>query len=237
MNTINRVVVVVALLGLMVLLTAVLIVPHIIFAGIGQWLMNVGMYFNSIQPVWRFVLGLLLALMVNAGLLLLIFLELRPGGRRFIRVQQVTSGNVTISTDSIVQQLIYHLTAIPRVIKVSPRVNAKGNKVRAVINVDVDAGSNVPALAVELMETVNTLLTESLGLEVYDQPEVRIKVAPSPTPAQKKPAPTPEEPLTEIPVEVQPETPDEMSSETPFEMSPVTPVAPPLPPLLTDEES
>lgn len=207
MNTINRVVLVVALLGLMALLTAIFVLPHIIFTSVGQWMLDVGRYFNGIQPAWRLVLGLLLALIVDAGILLLIFLEVRPGGQRFIRVQQVTGGMAAISTESISQQLAYRLDPIPGVLKVVPRVNAKGDKVRAVIDVEVAAGSDVPDLATELMEAVKMVLTDNLGLQVYGQPEIRMRVAPSPAPVVKKIQPEPEKPRQtppEKPIEVPP---------------------------------
>jgi len=227
MNTVNRVVLVIALLGLMALLTAIFILPHLIFTNVGQWMMNVGRYFNTIQPAWRFVLGLLLALIVDAGILLLIFLEVRPGGRRFIRVQQVTGGMAAISTESIAQQLTYRLDPIPGVLKVAPRVAAKRDKVRAVVDVEVAAGSDVPDLATELMEVVKTVLADSLGLQVYGQPEVRIKVAASPTPVVKKPQPVKERPA--------PEEPRQPPPELPVEVPPPQEWAGP-PPLPVDEE-
>lgn len=201
MNTINRVIIVVALLALMAALTAVCVVPHVIFTTVGQWMVELGRYFDSAQPAWRLILGLLLAVALDIILLLLIFLEVRPGPRRFIRVQQVTGGMATISTESITQQLAYQLDPIPGVIKVTPKVNAKGDKVRAIVDVEVTAGSDVPALATELMEAVKTVLADSLGLQVYGQPEVRIKVAPGPTPVIKKTRPAPEEPLPPQPSE------------------------------------
>lgn len=222
MNTINRVVLVVALLCLMALLTIISVFPHFIFVNIGRWMVDVGTYFNSVQPVWRLILGLLLALILNIIVLFLIYLEVRPGGRRFIRVQQVTGGMATISTESIMQQLAYKLDSIPGVLKVSPRVNAKGDKVQAVVNVEVAAGSDVPDLATELMEAVKTVLADSLGLQVYGQPEVRIKVAPSPTPVVKKTQSTPEKPRQALP-------------ETPVEVPPLREWASP-PPLPTDED-
>lgn len=210
MSTINRVVIVVALLCLMALFTAVCVLPHIIFTNVGEWLTELGRYFNSVQPVWRLVLGILLSLVFDIVILFLIFLEVRPGHRRFIRVQQVTGGMATISTESITQQVAYKLDPIPGVLKVSPKVNAKGDKVRAIVDVEVAAGSDVPDLATELMEAVNTVLADSLGLQVYGQPEVRIKVAPSPTPVVKKPKPVVEKPAPEEPRPALPEKPVEV---------------------------
>lgn len=212
MSTINRVVIVVALLALMALLTAVCVLPHIIFTNVGQWMVDLGRYFNSVHPAWRLVLGLLLSLVLDIAILFLIFLEVRPGHRRFIRVQQVTGGMATISTESITQQVAYQLDPIPGVLKVAPKINAKGDKVRAVVDVEVTAGSDVPKLATALMEAVTTVLADSLGLQVYGQPEVRIKVAPSPTPVIKKPKPTVEKPASKESPQVLPEAPVEVPS-------------------------
>ncbi len=224
MSTINRVVIVVALLALMALLTAVCVLPHIILTNVGQWLVDLGRYFNGVQPAWRMVLGLLLALFLNIVILFLIFLEVRPAHRRFIRVQQVTGGMATISTDSITQQVTYKLDPIPGVLKVSPRINAKGDKVRAVVDVEVAAGSDVPDLATRLMEAVKTVLADSLGLQVYGQPEVRIKVASSPTPVVKKPQPKPGKPAPEAPRQTPPELPRQVPPELPAEVPPPLPV-------------
>ncbi len=224
MSTINRVVIVVALLALMALLTAVCVLPHIILTNVGQWLVDLGRTLNNVQPVWRLVLGLLLALFLNVVILFLIFLEVRPAHRRFIRVQQVTGGMATISTDSITQQVAYKLDPIPGVLKVSPRINAKGDKVRAVVDVEVGAGSDVPDLATRLMEAVKTVLADSLGLQVYGQPEVRIKVAASPTPVVKKPQPKPEKPAPELPRQTPPELPRQVPPEIPAEVPPPLPV-------------
>jgi len=210
MSTLNRVVIVVVLLALMALVTAVCVLPHIILTNVGEWLVNLGQYFNGVQPALRLILGLLLALFLNAVILFLIFLEVRPEHRRFIRVQQVTGGMATISTDSITQQVTYQLDPIPGVLKVAPRINAKGDKVRAVVDVEVAAGSDVPDLASRLMEAVKTVLADSLGLQVYGQPEVRIKVAASPTPVVKKPQPKPEKPAPEMPRQTPPEKPVEV---------------------------
>jgi hypothetical protein len=150
-------------------------------------------------------------------------------------VQQVTGGMATISTDSITQQLAYQLDPIPGVLKVAPKVTAKGDKVRAIVDVEVAAGSDVPNLATELMEAVTTVLADNLGLQVYGQPEVRIKVAASPTPVVKKPQPKKEKPAPETPHQTQPETPPQLPPEIPSETPPSQEWAGP-PPLPTEED-
>lgn len=215
MNTVNRIVLVVILLALMVALTAVFVLPHILLTQVGEWMIRVGQYFNQLQPAWRLAGGVFLALIADLLLLFLIFLEVRPTRKRFIRVQQVTGGMATVSAESIVQQLVYKLDSLPNVIKVAPKVHAKKDKVQAIVDVEVEAGANIPNLATELMETVKTILSGNLGLQVYGQPEVRIKVAPAPTTVVKKTRSTAEKPLPPQPI-VPAEKPQERSGPPPI---------------------
>lgn len=200
MNTVNRVLIVVLLLTLMALLTTLFVLPHIVLTGVGGWMVQWGEYLGGLQAQWlRLVLGLLLSFIVDALIAFLIFLEVRRPRKRFIRVQQVAGGMATISTESIVQQLQHTLDPITNVIKVAPSVNAKRDKVQAIVDVEVKAGANVPAMATELMSVVQEVLTGNLGLHVYGQPEVRIKVAAVPGNGKAKPAPAVPEPVAPPP--------------------------------------
>lgn len=195
MNTVNRVVIVVLLLTLMALLTTVFVLPHIVLTNVGGWMVEWGKFFGGMSAQWlRLTLGLLLSFIVDALIAFLIFLEVRRTRKRFIRVQQVTGGMATISTESIVQQLQHSLDPIMDVIKVAPSVNAKRDKVQAIVDVEVGVNANVPRMATELMDVVHKVLTENLGLQVYGQPEVRIKVAAAPATGKSKPAPAIPEP-------------------------------------------
>ncbi len=216
MNTFNRIIIVVVLLILMVTLTAVFILPHVLLINIGEWLVHIGTFFrDQVIGAWRLGGGILLALLTDLLILLLIFLEVRPARKRFIRVQQVTGGMATISAESIVQQLAYTLDPVLGVIKVTPKVNAKGDKVRAIVDVEVEAGVDIPGLAGQLMEMVKTTLTGKLGLQVYGQPEIRLKVAPAPAPVVKKDVSVREKPLPPVP-SLPAATPQERESPPPI---------------------
>ena len=171
-------------------------------------------------PQWlRWVGGVLLALILDAILAFLIFLEVRRTRKQYIRVQQVTGGMATISTESIVQQLQHNLEPIADVVKVAPKINAKRDKVKAIVDVEVRAGTDVPGMATTLMGMVQRVLTESLGLQVYGQPEVRIKVLPGPLPPLEQPIIPPPEPMPAAPP-VPLEKPEEWAGPPPLEESP-----------------
>lgn len=214
MNIFNRVVVVLTLLVLIVLVTATAVIPHIVLVDAGNWLSGWGNYLDAqIAPGWRLAGGIAVALIFDLIALVLLYLELRPRRKRYIRVQQVRGGMATIETDSIIQQLKYKLDPMPGVLEVAPKVNAKRDKVQAKVDVEVSAGVNVPERAAQLMNVVQSVLVDDLGLQVYGKPEVRIKVAkptgrppvmqpeprsrpepkPEPQPQPFEPEPTPEE--------------------------------------------
>ncbi|MBN2006881.1 MAG: hypothetical protein JXA21_26240 [Anaerolineae bacterium] len=191
MNMFNRVVLVLISLLLMVVLTVSFMYPQGVLISVGEWLKYGGEFFGQQKSLVRIGGGLTLSLIVDAVLAFLIFLELRPQRKRSIRVQQVAGGMVTINDTSITQQIAYKLDPIAGVITVKPQIRAKGDKVKATVQVEVGANVNVPRMATLLMERVQKVLAEDLGLQVYGQPEVQIKVAPSPTKLPPEPEPPP----------------------------------------------
>ncbi|HNT78258.1 MAG TPA: hypothetical protein PKH77_24865, partial [Anaerolineae bacterium] len=118
MNTANRTIIVLLLFLAMVGATVLCIFPDTILSGIGQWLIVGGEYVGGMKEWIRILGGIVLAIILDAALALLIFLEVRPQRKRFIRVQQVSGGMVTINDSSIIQQLKYRLDPLSGVIGV-----------------------------------------------------------------------------------------------------------------------
>ncbi len=195
MNAFNRIVVVVLLLILIPVMTAAFVLPHVVLPGIGDWLRQWGYFFGSgVSPWIRFIAGALLAAIFDIAAILLLVLELRPRRKRYIRVQSVAGGMATIGSESIIRQLQYALDSMPGVLKVSPNIKAKKDQVQAVIDVEVAADVSVPETAQQLMHIAQEVLTEELGLEVYGEPEVRIKVTKKPSGRSRRPRSAPPAP-------------------------------------------
>jgi len=210
MNTFNRIVIVVSLLVLIPLVTVFLVIPHVILSDVGRWATDVGRQLWAADVPLRLGIGLLAALIFTVLALVLVFLELRPRRKRFIRVENLTGGMATIGIESVVRQLEYRLDPIPDVIAVKPEIQVKRGKVQALVHVNMAAGVNVPQVASRLVEEVKDVLGTELGLRVAGEPEVRINVLAQPAgrrsvqPRQVVPATTPELPATpqlpELPV-------------------------------------
>jgi uncharacterized alkaline shock family protein YloU len=178
LNTVNRVFIVILCLVLMVALTTLFLIPHEVLIRLGEWMAQWGHYFLSRSPWARLGIGVLLALIVDVGLAVVIYLEVKRKRKRYIRVQQAAGGMVNISIDSVVEQLKYKLDPVTGVVEVKPNIKAKGDKVQAVVDVTVTKGHNIPTMAQQLVQEVKTALAQDLGLEVAGDPEVRIRVHP-----------------------------------------------------------
>jgi len=176
MNGLNRVIIVIGCLILMATLTALFIFPHVILEGVGRWMMDWGNYLGRQDPWVRLGVGVALAAVVNLLLLAVIVLEVRRRRGRYLRVQQVAGGMATISVESVTELLQHRLDPLPGVINVAPEIHAKGNKVDARVEVGVSRGTNIPETASLLIKTVQSVLTDELGMQIAGQPEVQVTV-------------------------------------------------------------
>ncbi|MBN1486036.1 MAG: hypothetical protein JW981_00255 [Anaerolineae bacterium] len=201
MNIFNRVVVVILVLLLMAGVTFTAITPHVVLTNMGNQLVAWGAALNQLQPAIRLGGGVLAVLLFDLLGIFLLVLELRPKRKRFIHVQQVSGGMATISSESIVQQLIYALDPLPGVVKVKPEVTAKKDMVEAIVEVTVSPDGNVPEMASQLVETVQKVLTSELGLRIAKEPQIRIKVAAPSGRRKAKPSQPPQKELEKAKVE------------------------------------
>lgn len=179
MNIFNRVIMVILLLGLMLILTVVVVFPDQIFSIVGEFLVDWGQYFAWVdqeQQLLRLGMSIGLAFVVDLILALLIFLEVKPKRKRFMKVEQVSGGKATVSLDSITRQLLYKLDPLPGVVKVTPTIQPKGDKIEARLDVVVTRELAVPQMADQLISTAKQAISGDLGLVIAGDPQVRIKV-------------------------------------------------------------
>ena len=206
-NTLNRVVIVIVCLASIAALTALFLLPQIVLIAVGQWMLNWGNYIQGIDPWVRLGTGAAIAVVIDIALAIVIILEVRRPRSRFLRVQQVAGGVANISTDSVVELLEYRLEPIAGVIRVTPKIRAKGNRVTAWVDAGVARDTNVPQTANQLIKVIQSVLTEELGLQIAGQPEVQVTVV---QPTGSAPAIAPPPPRSTL----QPE-PSLQSVETP----------------------
>ena len=230
MNIFNRFILVLLLLGMILILTAVLIFPGQILIVVGQFLVNWGQYFALIdqqQQILRLAISVGIAIIVDLILALWIYLEIKPKRKRFIKVEQVSGGKATVSLDSIVRQLLYRLDPLPGVVKVTPAVSPKGDKIQARLDVIVTRELAVPQMADNLITIAKQAIADDLGLVIAGEPQIRIKVVEG---VQRQVAPSPTLPETVQPAAVDTQAPLSSSTSSDAELQ-LTP------PLTSEAES
>ena len=224
MNIFNRFILVLLLLGLILALTVVLIFPDQILTVVGQFLVDWGQYFAWVDQQQRLLrLGSSIGIAVIADLILalLIYLEIKPKRKRFIKVEQVSGGKATVSLDSIVRQLLYRLDPLPGVVKVTPSISPKGDKIQARLDVMVTREMAVPQMADHLISTAKQAISDDLGLVISGEPQIRIKVVEG---VRQSPAPSTSLPAAEQPISNDTLPPSPTTQSTATELQPIPPL-------------
>ncbi len=177
MNVFNRVIVSFVLLISIPLLVTTFVIPHIVLVALGEWLASWGYTLGNVESTGlRLGIGIALALVWILLALFLLWLELRRSRRVYVRVPKISGGMVTLSIESITQQVQYRMEPLANVVRVQPQIQAQGGGVRAVIDVTAVSGINVPQLSSDLVEVVRRTLSEDLGLKIAGDPQIRLKL-------------------------------------------------------------
>lgn len=175
MNTVNRVVLVILLLGVMVLCSLVLVIPVEALRTVAQQARALADSLARIRPVVRLPVGILLALIVNLVAILLIVVEVRRRAPTSISVEQVTGGEATLTVASIADQLKAEISQLPGVLQVKPRVSARRKSVLVEIDAKIAAETGVPAEAERIVEMARRAVEEKMGLRLARPPKVNIE--------------------------------------------------------------
>lgn len=114
------------------------------------------------------------AVLLFAFSLLLLYLELMPGGKMRMQLKSIQGADVLMSADAITTQLQYALDPLPGVIRVQPKVlKGKGDTVDVMVDMTTTSDVDVKTKTDEVMDVARTVLEGGLGLRVG---KVQIKV-------------------------------------------------------------
>jgi len=203
MNTMNRILVILMLLVAMLVCTVVLVLPAFnvsVLDTVGERLAELADSLDQMKAVWRVVLGILFALVVNIVLGLLVVFEVRRPSPKFIRVEKAAGGEVQVSIASIADRLRYEVDGLASVLRAKAKVSARRKGVVVQLDVEIAAGLDVPVKADQIVETARLVIEDKMGLKLARPPKVTMRAIPYPkalgirTPGSLE---TPEEPAQE----------------------------------------
>jgi len=181
MNVVNRVALVILLLVVMVLCTILLVVPVWAFDAVARQSSALVDFFNSLHWYVRVPLGILFALVLDIIFILLIILEVRRPARKAIRVEGAAGGDVLISVSSIADRLSYEVDQLSSILRTRSKVSSKRGGVVVELDVDTAAGTDVPEKAGQIVETIQRVVEENMGLKLARPPKVNLRVVPYPS--------------------------------------------------------
>jgi len=175
MNTVNRIVIVLLLLVVMALCSIVLLAPVPALNAISQQSAEMSDFLSSLQWYVRIPLGILFALTLVIICLLLILVEVRRPKRKFIRVRKAAGGEVLVSVASIADRLRYDVNALTDVLSTKSKVSAKRKGVVVSLEVETATGIDVPEKAEQIIQVVQQVIEEDMGLKLARPPKVNLR--------------------------------------------------------------
>ncbi|MBI5288403.1 MAG: hypothetical protein HY873_05480, partial [Chloroflexi bacterium] len=113
------------------------------------------------------------ALVVGLVMACVLILELIPSSTQKMRVRNVKSGEVTITTARIAEVIDGAVRTVPHVAECSSTVARHGRRVEVVLDLHVDAGTELAQTADEACRRAHTLV-EQLGIELSAKPRARL---------------------------------------------------------------
>jgi len=219
MNTFNRVVMVILFLLAIPLLTLLLVVPVPALQAISAYAAAWARGLSAMSLYIRLFAGVLLSLIVDFVLVLMVVLEVRRKRPKAIEVDQLDGGQVLVNADSVADRLRYEVDLLPGVLRTTPSVGVKKGGVVVDLDVEAAAGINVSDSAQPIVETVQDVVENKLGLRMARPPKVRLHTVGYPkaykAPLGQAPAGAQAAPSAVEPAPSEPPEPD--SSEAPVE--------------------
>jgi hypothetical protein len=103
----------------------------------------------------------------------ILILELTASPAQRMRVRNVTSGEVTITTARIAEHIDDAVRSLPHIAGSEVKVDRQGKRVNVVLDLHVDAGADLAMAADAACRTAHTLV-EKLGIELATMPRARL---------------------------------------------------------------
>lgn len=185
MNIFNRIVVTLLLLALIPIITVGLIVPAEAVQLLQDMLDDADSGVDGSPSVVQLALRGGLALLIDAVLVFMLYLEVRRRrGVRVVPVRAVGGGKAHVAVDSIVSRLEYHVDRLPGVLGAKIKVTGRRKGVEAQLDVETVADVYLPTIIEEISSATRQVVEEEMGLKLKGKPKINLHpVAYPPVPA------------------------------------------------------
>jgi len=189
MTSFNRIVTTLLLLVLIPIVTIGLIVPREAVQLLGDWLDQVEDRLDSSVSALELLIRVVLALLIDALLVLLLYLQVRRPADYGVPVRRVKAGEAQIAVDSVVGQLEYNIDPLPGVLGVEPKIVRHRRGIEVALEIETVADVNMRANIEEISAVARRVIEEDMGLKLKGKPRLNLRTVAFPEPMT--PAKTP----------------------------------------------
>jgi hypothetical protein len=184
----NKVVTTLVLLILIPVVTVVLIVPREAVQVLNDWFTQLEDQLSPTVSTAALIVRVVIALLLDALLVLLLYLEVRRPSKQAVKVQQVSGGEAQLAVESIVERLTYHIDPLPGVLDVSPTVVPHRRGVEVTLDIEMAADASVPENLESVSDTVRQVIEQEMGLKLSGKPKLNLRTVLYPEPTAKSEA-------------------------------------------------
>ena len=191
MTRFNRIVTTLLLLVLIPIITIGLIVPREAVQLLGDWLAELEDRLDSSVSALELLVRVVLALLIDALLVLLLYMEFRRPADYGVPVRRVKAGEAQIAIDSVVGQLVYHIDPLPGVLGVEPEITTHRRGVEVALEIKTVADVNMRANIEEISAVARRVIEEDMGLKLKGKPRLNLRTVAFPERAAGETLPRP----------------------------------------------
>jgi hypothetical protein len=199
MNTLNRVLVVLAAILAIPVCMTIFIVPIPLLQVAGDALTALAASLGDIAWYVRLPTGIFLAVasLVICGFFLV--MQFRRPKEQTVRLDKIGGGQVEVSLKTITDRVSYDVDQLPGVLKTRPKASARRGGVVIELDVNIAGDIEVPSRAAQIVEVVRRAVEERVGIKLAQPPRVKVQATPSPDNQLPRPVrPMQPEPPSEI---------------------------------------
>jgi len=182
MNLFNRIVVTLLLLILIPVVTVVLIVPHEAIDVVGDWLDDLDARVADSVSTGRLLIGGVIAVLVDALLVFLVYLQVRRSSKKAVPVQKIEGGEAQVAVSSIVERLEYSVDRLDGILSVQPKISPQRRGVTVALDVEITSEVDMTSKIEEVSNVVRQVVEDEMGLKLKGKPKLNLRAVTYPEP-------------------------------------------------------
>jgi DNA-directed RNA polymerase subunit F len=182
MNLFNRILVTLLLLAMIPIVTVVLIVPHEAIQIVGDWLDDLDERVDDSISTGRLLIGGVIAVLVDALLVFLVYLQVRRSSKKAVKVQKIEAGEAQIAVSSIVERLEYNVDRLNGILSVQPKISPERRGVAVTLDVEITSEVDMTSKIEEISAVVRQVVEDEMGLKLKGKPKLNLRAVTYPEP-------------------------------------------------------